>query len=366
MIEIRELKGNVIHDFPYPKARRKCPHTALISVTHSGACIHKCPMCYARAYPWSVEDELVIYENVPDKLEKEIQKAKVLPPFYISQVSDALQPVSEVRELTFKVIKIIIKYKLSFHILTKSADGALELINNIPELILYPYWYLAMTVEATPEKHEITSPYASPIEERFKAIKKLTRYGIPVVGRVDPTILGFVELDEVCWIINRLADSGVQHIIGSLGYYNTLAMKRLLDAILHSNWKDCIPKVEKIYGCRGLINQTPTINDYPKSKRFMASLDTRIKFHSILRREAEKYGLSYAVCLELPKEYDSKGIPSCEGIKRNFVHIKGEDGDFHLVNCCGDCLHSCPNESNPPCGKKELQIQYPYKLRTLS
>ncbi|MCK4352521.1 radical SAM protein [candidate division WOR-3 bacterium] len=360
-VEFKELKGNVIHDFPYPKEKRKCPHTVLISITHSGCCIHKCPMCYARAYPWSIEDRIVIYKNVPEKLETEIKKTKILPPFYLSQVSDALQPVSEVREITFKVVRILIKYKLSFHILTKSAEGAINLIETIPELIKYPYWYLGMTVESPPEKQAITSPYASEIEARFRALKKLNSYGIPLVGRTDPTILGFVEIPEVCYLIKRLADAGVQHIIGSLGYYNPLSMGRLLKKIELSKWKECIPDVEKIYGYH-----LDSIDNHPKRKRFIASVSRRIKFHSILRKEAEKYKLTYSVCLELSREYDSKGLLSCEGIYRNFVHIKKVNGKFYPINCCADCLSSCPDKINPPCGEKKLQSEYPYRLKTLN
>ena len=98
-VELRDLKANVIHDFPYPSVKRKCPHVALVSITHSGCCVHRCPMCYARSYKWSVEDKIIVYKNVPEKLEAEIKQSNLLPPFYISQVSDALQPVSEVRKL---------------------------------------------------------------------------------------------------------------------------------------------------------------------------------------------------------------------------------------------------------------------------
>lgn len=358
-IELRNLKTNVIHDFPYPKARRKCPHVALISITHSGCCVHRCPMCYARAYVWSIEDKIVVYKNVPEKLEAEIRQAKLLPPFYISQVSDALQPIPEVREITFKVVRILMRYKLSFHILTKSAEGALALVDTVPELIQYPYWHLGMTVEAPNRKQEITSSYASKIDERFSALKKISSYGIPIVGRTDPTILGFVEIEEVCELIKRFASVGAKHIVGSLGYYNPLSMGRLIKSIINSQWKDSVLRVEKVYGVK-----VDCIDKYPSHKRFSTTITTRIKFHSIMRKEAERYGLTYGTCLELPNKYDSLGVSACDGMLRNFVHIRVRDR-FQPINCCGNCLYRCPNLKAPPCGRPYLQYEYPYKLKRL-
>ncbi|MDD5529080.1 MAG: hypothetical protein PHX21_03530 [bacterium] len=361
-IEFRDLKGAVIHDFPYKKANRKCPHTALISITHSGACVHNCPMCYARAYPWSIENKLIVYKNLIPKLESEINQANILPPFYISQVSDALQPVPEIRKITFDIVRLLVKYKLSFRIITKSADGAMDLLQEIPELIKYPYWYIAITVEATEEKQEITSPGASNIRNRLNAIKELTNAGVSVVGRTDPTILGFMSMEEVCGNIRQLASAGAKHIIGSLGYYNVLSMGRLVNALENSQWRDSIPLIEKFYGIKA-----DKLNTYPTNKRFMTSLSTRIKFHAILKSTAEQSGLTYAVCLELPSKYDSSDIKTCEAMPNNFVHIKGNDGEFQPINCVADCIRSCPDIQKPLCavnGKIPFQ-NYPYKLKDL-
>ncbi|MBI4722051.1 MAG: radical SAM protein [Candidatus Stahlbacteria bacterium] len=358
-VELRDLKANVIHDFPYPSVKRKCPHVALVSITHSGCCVHKCPMCYARSYKWSVEDKIVCYKNVPEKLETEIKQSNLLPPFYISQVSDALQPVTEVREITFKVVRLLMQYKLSFHIVTKSAEGALALIETIPDLIDYPYWHIQMTIEASKDKQSITSPYASEIEQRFEAVKKISEYGIPVVGRTDPTILGLVKIEEVCGLIQRFASSGAKHIVGSLGFYNPLSMGRVVKSILDSRWRNCIPELEKVYSFKA-----DYLSQYAVRKMFSPTISTRTKFHYVLRREAEKYGLTYGICLELPKQYDSPNIRACDGMLRNFVHIR-VGNDFLPIDCCANCLHSCPDLTNPPCNRTYLQQEYPYKYKRL-
>ena len=348
-----KLKGNVIHDFPYPKRGRKCPHLGLISLTPSGSCIYQCPMCYARAYPWSVQ-EFFVYENLPQKFEAEIREARILPSFYLSQITDPLQPVKEVRELTYAIIRIILKYRLSFHITTKSADGSIELLRVIPELKEYPYWFIAMSVESPPGKELVTSPGASTIKERLYAMEELNKLGVTLVGRIDPIILGFVETSEIIWLVNELAAIGVKHIITSTGHYNRLSMTRLLKSIGESKWRKLKARVAQIYG----------FSDNPNKKKFRAPWKKRVEFHTFLRKEVEKLGMTYAVCLELPKEYDSPGLPSCEGVNNIFLYVKREDGKFYPI-CYGDCIRSCPDVKNPPCGNKSMQDEYPYKAKTL-
>jgi DNA repair photolyase len=349
-----ELKGRVIHDFPYPLKNRKCPHAALISLTNSGGCWYRCPMCYARAYRWSIPDKIIVYKNLVSKLLSEIEELKIAFPFYLSQITDPLQPVKEVRALTEQIVKILMAKKLSFKIVTKSADGVNQLIKENKELLKYPYWFLAMTVEAPPEKQIITSPWASPIKERIAIIKKLTEKGVEVIARTDPTILGLIDKEDLAWLVDKLKSAGVKHIIASCGYYNKISMENLINRIKNSIFKERAKKVMDYY----------QYHPNWEKKKFLAPLKIRIEFHTTFKKLCEKNGLTYAVCQELPKEYDSPQLPSCEGSKRNFVHLKiGKE--FIPINCFGDCLRSCPNLKNPPCKMPIFQKEYPYKLKRI-
>jgi len=355
MIEFKELKGNLLHDFPYPLQRRKCPHYSLISLTASGSCLFSCPVCYARAYPWSIVDRVLIYKNTPEKLEAELKKARIVFPIYISQITDALQPIKELREVLKEVVKIILRYRLSFHIVTKSADGPLWLLKEIPELYEYPFWYISITVEATPEKQRVTSPKASPINDRLKTLKILHSQGVAITARTDPTIIGFIEPEELFSIIEKLKGCGVKHIVGSTGYFNKVSMQRFLRALNNSEWRDRVKTVAQNY------RFDPSLIDrYPENKVFRIPYPERIRFHTLVKKEVERLGLTYAVCQELPAKYDSKGILYCEGVERNWVHIKRK-GRFEPINCVGDCLRSCPNPENPPCGEPAFLYEYPYK-----
>ena len=365
LVWLRDFGGDVFHDIKIRDREigRKCPHVAMISITDYGCCSHRCPMCYARGarnafekhYP-KYKGEIVVHENTAQKLEEAIQKSRILPSFYISQSTDPLQPISEVREVTFEVIKVLMKYKLSFHISTKNAEGALALIYTIPELKDYHCWHLSMTIESPPDKQMVTSPGASPIEERFKALKRIHNMGVRIVGRTDPTILGFVTVDEVCENIRKFREAGAEHITGSLGFYTPIAMKGLREALARSRWRNCIPAVAENYGVD--IDKIKT-DKYSSRKIFRAPMRTREKFHKALREVVESYNMTYAVCLELPKEYDSPGIRSCEGKLNKCVHIKKQDGNFYPIpNCVGDC-NRCSKKGS--CDIQEVLEEYSNK-----
>ncbi len=349
-IEYRILKGNVIHDFPYPREGRKCPHTALISVTHSGSCIHNCPMCYAKAYPWS-EEKIIIYKNVPQKLREELEKIDIAPPFYLSQVSDVLQPLKEVREITKEIVKILMEYGVSFRIVTKNAEGAEWLIEEVPQLKNYPYWYIEFSVETVPSKQIVTSPNASKIEERLRVMRKLHNMGIEVIGRVDPIIYGLTEISEAEWLIKKMAEIGIKHVITSTCYFNSDSLYRFIEHLEKTPFRHRKFTILKYYK--------------PCEKgRYMLPRRLREEIHTHLRNYTESLGLTYSVCQELPREFDSKNIRHCGGAERSYVFVKNEKGEFVKIDCTADCIN-CPYPDEPPCGKKELQIEYPYKFKTL-
>jgi DNA repair photolyase len=359
-IEWREFRGQVLHDFPYGLKNRKCPHYALVSVTASGSCVHGCPMCYARVYPWSIDNRIVIYKNLPGKIDEELKRAKIMFPLYLSQVSDVLQPVAEVREITYEIIRIILRHNVSFHIVTKNAEGALELIDRIPELAGYPYWYLAMTIESAPEKQKITSPFASTIKNRLDVLKTLHKRGIAVSARIDPCILGLTSKEEILWLIEKINQSGVKHIVSSTGFFNKISIIRLLEAIKESEFNSLASGVAEIYGfCE------KEVVSYGAKKRFWVPIELRKNYHCWLRTEIESRSMTYAICLELPKVYDSPGLAHCEGCSGSYVHIKKDGIFFPVDKCFGDCLRSCPDVNKPPCRKPILITQYPYTPGTL-
>lgn len=359
-VEPRRLSGGVLHDFPYRGPGRKCPHYALVSLADAGGCAFACPMCYARAYPWSVCDRIALHQNVAEKLDRELRRARIVPPLHLSQVIDCLQPVPEVRRMTREAVTVIVRHQASFSILTKSADGALQLVREIPDLAGYPWWIIAFTIEAPPPKQAVTSPGASPIQARLEALAQLAARGIEVGARTDPFIIGLVEPEEQLWLLDQIAAAGAKHVISAAGVFNRLSMTRLLEAIRRSPWSRAARRVAAAYGAAA---QRP--GQARPGRQFRLPRRRLIALHSWLRREAERRGMTYSVCLELPRQYDSPGIHHCEGSARERVHVRGQDGRLHPLPCGGDCLRWCPDASNPPCGEPRMLSEYPLRRSTM-
>lgn len=316
-------------------------------------------MCYARAYPWS-RDSPSYYTNTPEKLAWELDQMAICPPLYLSQVTDPLQPSPEVRKLTAQVVEVTIRYGVPFHIITKSGDGVLWVLQRVPELLRYPYWWLSITIEAPPQKQRLTSPGASPVEERLKAVERCSKEGIFVVVRTDPAIWGFLGEEDELWILDHAQNAGAHHIISALGHFNRLSFSRLVEALQASGFKREAEEVQRIYGRGG---KGP---EFLQRAAIQAPLPLRQEFHRFMRAEAEKRGMTYGVCLEMGREWDSPGIPHCEAAPQGRMAKKTPSGRFELLlDCYGDCLRRCPNPGAPPCGRPELLRQYPFRFTTL-
>jgi DNA repair photolyase len=358
MVQEIQLRGRVIHDFPYPPERRKCPHRALVSLTPAGSCLHRCPMCYARAYPWS-RDAPALYVNTAEKLAAELAEVEICPPLYLSQVTDPLQPLPEVRELTARVVEVAICFGVPFHIITKNGEGVLWLLRRVPGLSQYPRWWLTITIEAPPKKQRITSPQASPVEERLRAAEVCAKAGVFVAVRTDPAIWGLVREEDEVWLLDHARDAGAKHIISALGHFNRLSFTRLLAALHSAGCHKEAEEVRRFYGSGG--NE-----GFFRAGTIRAHLPVREKFHRFMREEAERRGMTYASCLEMGREWDSPGIPHCEAAPQGRLAKKGPSGKFELLpDCYADCLRSCPNPSAPPCGRPELRYEYPLSFTTL-
>jgi hypothetical protein len=68
--------------------------------------------------------------------------------------------------------------------------------------------------------------------------------------------------------------------------------------------------------------------------------------------------------MELGSSFDSASIKHCEGCPNSYMMMRTKDGKFEPV-CNADCVRSCPNPAEPPCGAPELAEQYPFNLSTL-
>jgi DNA repair photolyase len=359
-VEPIKKKSSTLHDFPYDNPKRKCPHFWIINVTPPGQphCIHRCIFCYARDAIFSKPGKIPqVYSNLPELVEKDLKRIRISPPISISNITDPCQDIPYLKEVTKSLIRLIMRWGVSFMITTK---GNPEFLFDLSGFLSYPNKFIAFSVEGPEEVIERLSPNAPSFQRRIEAIAKTTKAGVKVSVRLDPlfphlyrAIYGKDWLRKVEDLIRLFAKLGTSHIVCSTG--------RLYK-----------PGIRDIYMVVKNVSEREAerfLDDYRfdgsyTSKGYFLRRNLRLRLHLHLRSFTERLGMTYSSCIENhPWETDSKRIPHCEGIPLPFVE-KVEDRKFKPIDgCSGNCFN-CKG-GIPPCKSPLLRLRQPFRINYL-
>jgi len=372
-VKLVPKKGSTFHDFPYSHPERKCFHCWIINVTPPGPyqCLHNCIYCYAREAIYSnYSEDTLIYDNLPELVERDLKKLALCPPISLSNVSDPCQDLAELKREVKRLIQLLMDYGIAFFITTK---GDPSFLLELPGFVNYKPKFIAMTIEGTPEVLELLSPGAPSFDARVAAASKLSNLGIDIVVRLDPIFIhlfqalyGDLWFEKIAELIDVFAAVGARHVTASTG---RLSKRRPLSASYPhtSGW-------QRIY--RAIYSQSPSAarrfeQEYVHENHWSGGgyrlrRDLRLAFHGKVKELVEAREMTYATCQELSaSESDSQGIPNCEGLPLPFVRRQA-DGRFKPIpDCTANCHVSCRGLSNPPCGHPELMSFQPLRLNTL-
>jgi DNA repair photolyase len=372
-IKLIAKKSSTFHDFPYATTQRKCFHCWIINVTPPGPnqCLHNCIYCYAREAIYSnYSEDTLLYNNLPELVEKDLKKLTLCPPISLSNVSDPCQDIAELKGEVKKLIRLLMDYGVSFFITTK---GDPSFFLELPGFVECKPKLIATTIEGTPEILQLLSPGAPPFDARVTTVRKLSDLGIDTIIRLDPIFIHLFQalygdswFDKIAGLVNVFASTGASHIIGSTG---KLSKKRSQtgDYIGTSIWQ----RVYKVIHHQS----SPAAKKFEREYRYEAhwsgggyrlSKDLRLSLHHKLLGLVESKGMTYATCQELSaEESDSKGIPHCEGLLLPFAK-KQANGKFKPIpGCTANCHVSCQGLPNPPCRHPELVTYKPLTLSKL-
>lgn len=358
ILEIKR-KSPTLHDFPYSGTGRKCYHKWIVNVTPPGRdhCVHSCVYCYARdaVYSRRGEGQMEIYSNISEVVEKELESLRLCPPICISNVTDPCQDVPALKKAVLRLVGVLVRRGVSFHLITKGDPSFLEDVEDFPGRGRF---FLEVTVEGPPEILKAVSPLAPPYEARMASIGWAKRNGLPAVLRLDPVIYPLYEAmfgekwcEAASKVMEEAADRGAGHVVVSTGRLSPSALRRLALAA-ESAFPGAGERITRLYRFeRG-----------PTSCGMMLPLPLRRDIHEELRDHAESLGLTYAVCQELPPgEGDSPGLPHCEAFPMPFS-VRVDGGSFLPVEgCTANCHLHCAGKTKPPCGFPELGKPEPYR-----
>jgi len=372
-VKLIAKKGSTFHDFPYSHPERKCFHCWIINITPPGPnqCLHDCIYCYAREAIYSnYSEDTLIYDNLPELVEKDLKKLTLYPPISLSNISDPCQDIPELQKEVKRLIQLLMDYGISFFITTK---GNPSFLLELPGFIEYKPKFIAITIEGTPEVLELLSPGAPSFNARVAVASKLSNLGIDIVVRLDPVFIHLFQalygdswFDKIAGLTDIFAVTGVRHITASTGRLS----KKCSPSAGHPNTSGW----QRIY--KVIYSQSPLAAEKFKQEYiyeahwsgggYRLRKDLRLGFHRKVKELAEARGMTYATCQELSaQESDSRGIPHCEGLPLPFAR-KQADGRFKPVpGCTANCHISCQGLSHPPCGQAELISCEPLRLKKL-
>lgn len=371
MIQVRlvEKKVSTLHDFPYSGAERKCPHFWIINVTPPGPehCLHRCVYCYARDAVFSdYSPGPAIYRNLPELVERDLDRIELCPPVSISNVADPCQDIPELKAEVTRLVRLLTSRGVALCITTKGDPGFLL---DLPGFVEYKPKCVAVTIEGTADVLRLLSPAAPPFEARLDVVRRLARLGVSTLVRFDPAFVhlfqalyGEAWFEKVEAVMQSLADAGARHVVASTG---RLSKKRAPHGG-QGSWH----RVEAIVQAHSLVAARRFAEEYAyerggTSQGYLLKKELRQGFHRRLREVAHSLGMTYAVCQELGTEADTPGLAHCERFLLPFSR-KGADGRFSAIEgCTANCHVTCRGQSGPPCGQPGLIVPSPYRLSLL-
>ena len=369
MVRLIPKRGSTLHDFPYSAPGRKCPHFWIINVTPPGPvhCTHNCLYCYARQAVYSdFSEETLVYNNLPELVEKDLKKIDLCPPISISNVSDPCQPIPELQSEVKRLIGLLMDYGVSFGITTK---GDPSFLLDLPGFAGYQPKFIGVTIEGTADILRLLSPAAPPFEKRVDTVRRLSRLGIDTLIRLDPVFVHLFQalygskwFGQIEQLIQTFAGTRARHIVCSTGRLSKRAFPgdgvslwERVRRVTERHSPEAARRFERDYGYeRGT------------SQGYLLRKDLRRKFHRQLKTLVEASGMTYATCQELSaEESDSAGLPHCERFLLPFAR-KQSDGRFKPIEgCTANCHVTCKDFAIPLCGQPRLVSPRPFRLSDL-
>ncbi len=284
----------------------KCMSGAL-TLNLTAGCVHLCVYCYARGYSnYPGDGTIVLYSNLAEKLENELARKRKKPDFvYFSPSCDAFQPVKQVLDTTYDLIKILLKKGIGVSFLTKGI---------IPEKFIKLFKSHSNIVQArigitTLNRHlqKLIEPQAATPDARLKNIRSLAGIGILPEIRLDPLLPGLTDsTDNIVQLFKKLAGSGIKS--AGLNYL-------FLRPIISRNIRNALKCTELFNKISQSFNDNIDLNLLDSKSRVKAlDLHFRQKHYKRISLLARRYEIETYVCGY--KNPDISDDLTCKGTKQ--------------------------------------------------
>jgi DNA repair photolyase len=265
---------------------------------------------------------------------------------YLSPVTDPFQPVESEYRLSEKIIGQFVRRNIPVEIITKSLIP--ERVIDLVRKQRHSFGQVSILTPREELRRRLMAGGA-PTDELFGNLKRLSAAGVHAVCRIDPIVPGVTDdRRDLLVLIARAVEAGARHVVASV----MDVPRRMSGAVFRR-----LDRLKPGLGSRNRSLYSRIING-----TLHADLDYRRDLFSYLRRECDRAGVSFALCMEYRLQ---DGVPAglnaefasavnCEGIDVP-VYVRRGERFAPAADCRGDCL-AC---LDPICGIEDLAMGRP-------
>lgn len=261
----------------------------LPTVNVSAGCAHNCVYCYSKGYSvYPGDNSVEIYENMVERIAGEIRRKRGKPvAVYFCPSCDPFQPLPEVQQITFEVMKILLENNIGVQFVTKGKilDEVFELFEKYNSKIAGQIGL----VTADDNILSIIEPNATKVQKRLEQLERLIKIGVKMSTRCDPMIHNFTDSDEQLHsLFSAIARTGCRETAVSFLFLRPAIISSLKKSIANKNLLEKIlgPFSEEVRLPIGLKNSMGTV--LPLAIR-------KLSFERI-RKIANNYGIRIHIC----------------------------------------------------------------------
>lgn len=179
-------------------------------------CEHGCVYCYARNTHqyWGYgagldfERKIIIKENAPETLARQLESPnwKVMP-IMLAGNTDCYQPIEAKKQLTRRILQVLLQYRHPVSIITKNAL-ILRDLDLLQELDKYNLVHVNISITTLDEKlRQKLEPRTASAAKRLGVVRQISEAGVPVNVMVAPIIPGLND-SEIPALVKAAADAG--------------------------------------------------------------------------------------------------------------------------------------------------------------
>ena len=191
---------------------RPCYTEAMLTQPYGGACPVRCTFCYVNngVRGYRGQGLTVVDPAYPDKVRKQVEKARTAAAFYISSFTEPFQKLEQYYHNTERLTKVATDWGLPLFYLTRQVPPGWA----IDALKQNRYSYQQFSINTpSPKDWKKFSPNAAKLEDLLDAVHEIHRQGIYISIQCNPIMYGVTTLEQLEELVDELARRGADHII---------------------------------------------------------------------------------------------------------------------------------------------------------